>query len=112
MTSNVTVALCPCALAVYVPALYVFVEDVSFPSAFAKAAFVASCTAVLVTVAPETISISEDCLSRISFCNVSRAAPPTAGVSSFPSTTTSVILSLSTVSVTVTSPPKPFVEAE
>ena len=76
----------------------------SSPFALAMAAAAASFTALVVTEAPATPSISAPfsftCSSR-----VGRAAPPTAGVSSLPVIFTPVMALASTVTDTVTVPP-------
>ena len=75
------------------------------PLASAMAAAAADLTAEEVTVAPETPSISAEPASRSWVFRVSKAAPPTAGVSLSPVSTTSVMAPSVKVRVTLTSPP-------
>ena len=79
----------------------------SLPAACASAASSAVRMAVLVTVAPLSTSTSELPAARMASGSEAMALPPMAAVSLGPSTATSRIACSSTVTVTVTFPPKP-----
>ena len=61
-------------------------------------------TALVVTVAPETLSISAFCAAMMASCRVGAATPPMLSVSLEASMTTSVIAVSLKVMVTFTSP--------
>ena len=67
--------------------------------------------ALLVMVAPETVSIFRDWLSTMAAGMRSRATPPMEGVSFCSTTFTAVMASLVTVTSTFTSPIIPAAEA-
>ena len=87
----------------YVPSFKAVFSLFSEPLACAIASSKAAFTALDVSVAPVTPSISLDCFSMICFCSSSLAAPPMDSVSPDTSSSTFVISEAENVAVTLTS---------